>query len=66
MSYLIEPQNIQQNHALLQLDLLQSVVASYTTVPISYLTVYDTAEGTINCEEGCFPIDKNEKTVILH
>ena len=35
MSYLIEPQNVHQNYALTQLDLLQTVVASYTVVPAS-------------------------------
>ena len=63
MSYLIEPQNVQQNYALVQLDLLQTVVASYTIVPISYLTVYDTTEDMLHCEEGCFSADENEKNI---
>ena len=63
MSYLIKPQNVQQNYALVQLDLLQTVVASYTIVPISYLTVYDTEDDMLLCEEGCFSADENEKNI---
>ena len=63
MSYLIKPQNVQQNYALVQLDLLQTVVASYTVVPASYLTIYDTIEDTLICEEGCFPFDENENNI---